>query len=53
MGILDRARDVEVSAHIWTKRRLPWIVLPPGHREFPEAGDWRVDYAQDPSRLLG
>jgi hypothetical protein len=51
VGTLDRAADVEVNAHIWTKRRLPWVVLPEGHRVFPEAGDWRPDYAADPSRL--
>lgn len=53
VGTLDCAADVEVNAHIWTKRRLPWVVLPEGHRVFPEAGDWRVDYASDPSRLEG
>ena len=51
VGTLDRAADVEVDAHIWTKRRLPWVVLPPGHRTFSEAGDWRPDYAADPTRL--
>lgn len=51
VGTLERAEDVDVDAHIWTKRRLPWVVLPPGHRDFPEAGDWRSDYAGDPSRL--
>lgn len=51
VGSLDRATDVEVGAHIWTSRRLPWVVLPPGHRVFAEAGDWRPDYAADPSRL--
>ncbi|WP_369406046.1 GFA family protein [Spiribacter halobius] len=50
-GTLDCAADVEVNAHIWTKRRLPWVVLPKGHRVFSEAGDWREDYAADPSRL--
>jgi hypothetical protein len=53
VGTLDRAADVKVNAHIWTKRRLPWVILPPSHREFPEAGDWRPDYAHDPSRLEG
>jgi len=51
VGTLDRAEDVAVDAHIWTSRRLPWVVLPKGHRVFPEAGDWRADYARDPSRL--
>lgn len=51
VGTLDRAQDVEVSAHIWTRRRLPWVTLPPGHRVFDEAGDWRPDYAGDPLRL--
>ena len=51
VGSLDRAADVEVDAHIWTKRRLPWVSLPKKHRLFLEAGDWRPDYAADPSRL--
>ena len=51
VGTLDCAAEVEVSAHIWTKRRLPWVVLPEGHHVFSEAGDWRDDYAADPSRL--
>ncbi len=51
VGTLDRAAEVEVDAHIWTKRRLPWVLLPDGHRVFLEAGDWRPDYAADPSRL--
>lgn len=51
VGTLDRPGDVAVDAHIWTRRRLPWVVLPEGHRVFPGAGDWRPDYAADPSRL--
>ena len=51
VGSLDAPASVPVSAHIWTKRRLPWVVLPPGHRVFLEGGDWRPDYASDPSRL--
>lgn len=51
VGTLDRSRDVEVNAHIFTSRKLPWVVLPSGHRIFEEAGDWRPDYASDPSRL--
>jgi hypothetical protein len=51
VGTLDRAADVAVDAHIWTRRRLPWVLLPPGHRVFPAAGDWRPDFAEDPSRL--
>ena len=52
VGTLDSAADVEVSAHIWTKWRLPWVLIPEGHRIFSEAGDWRPDYAEDPTRLL-
>jgi hypothetical protein len=51
VGTLDRAADVEVSAHIWTRRKLPWVVLPAGHRVFEGPGDWRADYAHDPTRL--
>ncbi len=53
VGTLDQASEVKVDAHIWTKRRLPWVSLPTGHRIFTEAGDWRPDYARDPSRLRG
>jgi hypothetical protein len=53
LGSLDTPRAVQVSAHIWTTRRLPWVVLPDGARVFPEGGDWRPDYASDPTRLTG
>ncbi len=51
VGTLDTPQVIPVSAHIWTKRKLPWVVLPAGHRVFAEAGDWRPDYAADPERL--
>lgn len=50
IGTLEHAADVEVSAHIWVKRKLPWVSLPKGHRIFDEAGDWSDDYADDPER---
>lgn len=51
VGSLDDAAGVDVSAHIWTSHKLPWVILPASHRIFPEGGDWRPDYADDPSRL--
>ena len=51
VGTLDDPRAVEVTAHIWTRRALPWLTLPPGHELFSEAGDWRRHYAADPTRL--
>ena len=51
VGSLDDPYRVEVAAHIWTKRRHSWVTFPDGHRVFGEAGDWRVDYASDPTRL--
>ena len=42
--------DVAVDAHIWVKRKLPWVQLPAGHRIFEEAGDWTPDYVHDPGR---
>jgi hypothetical protein len=53
VGTLDTPEVIPVSAHIWTTGRLPWVVLPEGHRVFPAAGDWRPDYAADPTRLTG
>jgi len=49
-GSLEHAHDIEVSAHIWVKRKLPWVNLPESHRVFEEAGDWTEDYAGDPIR---
>ena len=50
LGTLDSVADVEVNAHIWVKRKLPWVHLPEQHRTFEEQGDWTEDYARDPSR---
>ena len=43
VGALDDAESVEVSAHIWVNRKLPWVVLPRGHRVFQMGGDWSSD----------
>ena len=46
-GTLDAPEKVAVNAHIWIKRKLPWVVLPDGHRVFEAAGDWTPDYGDD------
>ena len=51
VGSLRHPEAVDVNAHIWTSRKLPWVEIPADHRDFPEAGDWRPDYAGDPTRL--
>jgi hypothetical protein len=50
IGSLEHPEMIEVNAHIWVKRKLPWVTLPEGHRMFEAAGDWSEDYAQDMSR---
>jgi len=50
VGTLRNARAVTVDAHIWTDRKLPWVMLPEGHRQFPGPGDWTRDYAGDIER---
>lgn len=50
IGTLDDVQNIAVNAHIWVKRKLPWVNLPEGHRIFDEAGDWTEDYANDPTR---
>jgi hypothetical protein len=50
VGTLDDPGAVNVDAHIWAKRKLPWIVLPADHRVFEGPGDWTQDYAVDPDR---
>ena len=50
VGSLDQPEDLEVTAHIWVKRKLHWVSLPSEHRIFQQAGDWRQDYERDPER---
>lgn len=51
VGTLNNSQDIKVSAHIYTSRKLPWVILPKEHRIFEEAGDWRADYVNDLTRL--
>jgi len=50
VGSMDHPEQIEVRNHIWIKRKLPWIIIPAGHRTFSEGGDWREEYARDPER---
>jgi hypothetical protein len=43
---LDDPTVVVPDVHIYVKSRLPWVVLPPGARSFPEFYDPRVDLPQ-------
>lgn len=52
VGTLSILRDIEVDAHIWVSRKLPWVVLPETHRIFETGGDWSADYARDLDRYL-
>jgi len=52
VGTLEHPEQVQVNAHIWLKRKLPWVVIPATHRQFDGAGDWRDDYVHDLDRLL-
>ena len=35
-GTLDEAPDITSVDHIWTKRKMPGVVIPDGARRFPE-----------------
>ncbi|HVV33178.1 MAG TPA: GFA family protein [Vitreimonas sp.] len=35
-GTLDESDSLDVSAHIWTKRKQPWIIIPDGVPSFAE-----------------
>jgi len=35
-GSLDEAPDISAVDHIWTKRKMPGVVIPGGARQFPE-----------------
>lgn len=53
IGSLDAPEQVPVENHIWVSRKLPWVVIPPHHRQFERAGDWRTEYRADPGRYAG
>ena len=38
-GTLDEAPDVSAVDHIWTKRKMPGVVIPDGCRQFAEEPD--------------
>lgn len=50
VGSLDQPELVNVNAHIWVKRKLPWVQLPPNDRIYQGSGDWRQDYTGDSER---
>lgn len=52
IGTLDDCESVEVEAHIWVSRKLPWVCLPEKHRIYEHDGDWTEDYAHDLSRYI-
>jgi hypothetical protein len=35
-GSLDEPADFASATHIWTSRKLPGVVIPPGAKQFPE-----------------
>lgn len=50
IGAMERPEAVEVTAHIWVSRKLPWVILPDGHRIYDGPGDWTEDYRNDITR---
>jgi len=36
-GTLDRSDELHIAAHIWVKRKQPWLTLPDGVPTWPEA----------------
>ena len=36
-GTLDRSDELEIAAHIWVKRKQPWLTLAEGVPTWPEA----------------
>ena len=35
-GALDRPPDLSHAIHIWTSRKLPGVIIPPGALQYPE-----------------
>lgn len=47
MTTLDRAGDFTPDVHIYTRSKLPWIVLPEGARAFAEYYSTRSEWPED------
>ena len=35
-GSLDQPIDLTSAVHLWTSRKLPGVVVPPGAQQYPE-----------------
>lgn len=50
LATLDRARDFTPDVHIYTRSKLPWVVLPDGARAFDEYYDVRTEWPAESQR---
>jgi hypothetical protein len=46
-GTLDDSRRLTVGAHIWVKRKHPWVILPAGTPQFDEVYDREATWPPD------
>ena len=44
VATLDRAQDIVPDVHIFTRSKLPWVVLPPGARSFDADYDMQQEW---------
>lgn len=44
VATLDRAQEIAPDVHIFTRSKLPWVVLPPGARSFDEYYDMQKEW---------
>jgi hypothetical protein len=47
VATLDRANDVGPDVHIFTRSKLPWVVLPPGARSFDVYYDMQKEWSAE------
>jgi hypothetical protein len=47
VATLDRAHEIAPDVHIFTRSKLPWVVLPPGARRFDEYYDMQQEWPKD------
>jgi hypothetical protein len=47
VATLDPGHDIVPDAHIFTRSKLPWVVLPPGVRSFDVYYDMQKEWPQE------
>ena len=47
VATLDQGHDIAPDVHIFTRSKMPWVVLPPGASSFDEYYDMQKEWPKE------